>query len=156
MAHGTFYSYFKSQQKLFDVILPTLGEEMLQSIAAAIDHENDPMEIERRGFAANIAYTAQHPYMNRVLYEAQLFAPKAYNKWLDGIADSYVRSFKRSLDRGPFQGASDQQLRILAIMIINARTALLFRINSKTAGDEAFVKELMETYLTFVSRGLGI
>jgi AcrR family transcriptional regulator len=156
MAHGTFYLYFKSQQELFEMILPTLGGEMLASIAEAIGDEHDPKEIERRGFAANIAYTASHPYMNRVLYEAQLFAPKAYTRWLDGIASSYVRSFQRTLDRGPFAGANDHELRMLALMIINARTALLFQVDSKTATREDFVMNLVETYLKFVSNGLGI
>ncbi|NML90644.1 TetR/AcrR family transcriptional regulator (plasmid) [Sphingobium sp. SJ10-10] len=156
MAHGTFYLYFKSQQQLFDTILPTLGAEILTSIAAAIGDETDPIEIERLGFTANIAYTASHPYMNRVLYEAQLFAPKAYRRWLDGIAESYVRSFKRTLTSGPFASASDEQLHMLAIMIVNARTALLFRIDNKTAAQPDFVKETIETYLTFVTNGLGI
>lgn len=156
MAHGTFYLYFKSQQQLFDTILPTLGDEMLASISEAIGDETDPIEVERKGFTANISYTANHPYMNRVLYEAQLFAPKAYMRWLDGIAHSYVRSFKRTLNRGPFLGATDEQLHMVAIMIVNARTALLFRINGKTAKDIGFVQNSIDTYLKFVTKGLGV
>lgn len=156
MAHGTFYLYFKSQQQLFDTILPTLGGEMLASIGEAIGHEADPMEVERFGFTANVAYTAAHPYMNRVLYEAQLFAPKAYSTWLDGITESYVRSFKRTLTRGAFIEASDAQLHMVAMMIVNARTALLFRIDSKTAAQPGFVTDMIETYLRFVKNGLGI
>lgn len=156
MAHGTFYLYFKSQQQLFDTILPTLGSEMLASISEAIGGETDPIEVERKGFTANISYTANHPYMNRVLYEAQLFAPKAYTRWLDGIAQSYVRSFKRTLNRGPFFNATDEQLHMVAIMIINARTALLFQIDGKTAKDIGFVQNSIDTYLKFVTKGLGI
>lgn len=156
MAHGTFYLYFKSQQDLFDTILPTLGGEMLDSIAEAIGDETDPGEIERLGFTANVAYTASHPYMNRVLYEAQLFAPKAYSRWLDDIAQRYVRSFKRSLTTGPFAGASEEELQMVATMIVNARTALLFRIDRKTAQQPEFVRSTIETYLKFVTHGLGI
>lgn len=156
MAHGTFYLYFKSQQQLFDVILPTLGGEMLDSIARAIGEETDPLAVERLGFTANIAYTAEHPYMNRVLYEAQLFAPKAYRKWLDGITESYVRSFKRTLTNGPFHNATDEQLSMVAKMIVSARTALLFRIDSKTAAQPGFVDDTIEVYLKFVSQGLAI
>lgn len=156
MAYGTFYLYFKSQQRLFDTILPTLGGEMVASIAEAIGHETDPMEVERLGFTANAAYTLAHPYMNRVLYEAQLFAPKAYSKWLDGIAESYVRSFKRTLTRGAFHGASDEHLRMVAMMMVNARTALLFTIDSKTAAQPARVDDMIDTYLKFVKNGLGI
>jgi AcrR family transcriptional regulator len=156
MAHGTFYLYFKSQQQLFDTILPTLGAEMLASIAAAVGDATDPIEVERRGFTANIAYTASHPYMNRVLYEAQLFAPKAYHDWLENIAQRYIRSFKRTLKTGPFADASDEQLHMLAIMIVNARTALLFRIDRKTASESHIIKNSIETYLEFVTHGLGI
>ncbi|WP_188710037.1 TetR/AcrR family transcriptional regulator [Novosphingobium marinum] len=156
MAHGTFYLYFKSQQQLFDTILPTLGDDMLRSIAEAIGDESDPIEVERLGFTANIAYTAAHPYMNRVLYEAQLFAPKSYSLWLEGITDSYVRSFKRTLTSGAFADASDEELHMVARMLVNARTALLFRVNRKTAADQDFIARTIATYVKFASNGLGI
>lgn len=156
MAHGTFYLYFKSQQQLFDTILPTLLGEMLAGIAEAIGKESDPMEIEQLGFSANVAFTVAHPYMNRVLNEAQLFAPKAYATWLDGITESYVRSFKRTLTRGAFCDASDEQLHMVAMMMVNARTALLFRINSKTAAMPGFIENTIGTYLKFVKSGLNI
>ena len=156
IAHGTFYLYFKSQQQLFDLILPTLGGEMIESIALAIGDETDPLEIERRGFSANVAYMIEHPYMNRVLYEAQLFAPKVYAKYIERIVESYVRSFQRTLKRGRFAGAREDELRRVATMMVSARTSLLLQLGTKTINVSGFVDGMVETYLKFVRGGLDI
>lgn len=45
---------------------------------------------------------------------------------------------------------------MVAKMIVSARTALLFRIDSKTALEPDFVQDTIETYIKFVSNGLSI
>src|ERR1700759_5428746 len=71
IAHGTFYLHFKSQQDLFDHVLPVLGSKMLEVIAGAIPDPRDVIDLERRGFQANFDYLTSHPYMYRVLTEAE-------------------------------------------------------------------------------------
>lgn len=156
IAHGTFYLYFKSQQELFDTILPTVGLEMLDDIAEAVGDERDPMEIERLGFTANVKYTAEHLFMNRVLYEAQLFSPSGYATYFSEINRRYVRSLRRSVQHGHFADATESELETVAAMVVGARTALLFKINKETVGIPGFQAELIDSYLKFVRKGLDI
>lgn len=156
VAHGTFYLYFQSQQEMFDLILPTLGGEMLASIGDAIRGATDPLEVERRGFTANATYILQNPYMNRVTYEAQLFTPKVYASYIDGIVDRYVRSFRRTIAQGRLVDATDEELRFLARMIVSARERLLLQLTSKNLQDPGFFGRMVDAYLRFVQSGLDI
>ena len=156
IAKGTFYLYFRSQQQLFDLILPTLGGEMLASIAKAIGDENDTMKVERLGCTANVQYTAEHIYMNRVLTEAQHYAPDVYASFMDGIIKSYVRSLRRTLKYGARHKASDRELSLMATMIVAARTKLLLQIDSRNAKIPGFLDEIIESYLSFVMCGLDL
>ncbi|HET6538807.1 MAG TPA: TetR/AcrR family transcriptional regulator [Sphingopyxis sp.] len=156
IAHGTFYLYFKSQQELFDMILPTVGLAMLDEISNAIGDATDPIEIERRGFGANVQYTIDHVYMNRVLFEGQLYTPSGYETYFSEITKSYVRSLKKSVNTGQFANASDEELTHIATMLINARTGLLFKITKETRKDLDFVESLVASYIKFVKRGLDV
>lgn len=156
VAHGTFYLYFRSQQEMFDQILPILGGEMLASIAAAVGHATDPVEVERSGFAANAKYVVENPFMNRVTTEARLFTPKAYATFIDGIIDRYFRSFQRTIQRGRLANADEAQLRLVAGMIVNMRETLLLQITPHNLKTPGFLDRLVETYLGFVKGGLDI
>ena len=156
IAHGTFYLYFQSQQELFDTILPTIGLEMLDDIAQAIGNTRDPMEVERLGFTANVKYTSEHLFMNRVLYEAQLYSPSGYTTYYAEIVRRYVGSLKRTIKSGQFADASDDELAIVATMIVGARTHLTFKITKDTVNVPGFQAELIDTYLKFVRKGLDL
>ena len=156
VAHGTFYLYFQSQQEMFDLVLPTLGGEMLVSIGEAIRGETDPLEVERRGFTANATYILQNPHMNRVTYEAQLYTPKVYASYIDGIIGRYVRSFRRTVARGRLVGASDEELQFIARMIVSARERLLLQLTSTNLKDPAFFGRMIDAYLRFVKGGLDV
>ena len=156
VAHGTFYLYFKSQQEMFDQILPTLGGEMLVSIVAAVGHEMNPVEVERLGFTANTRYIVENPFMNRVTYEAHLFTPKVYATYIDDIIEKYVRSFRRTIKHGRLANAGDEELRLIARMIVSARETLLLQLTSENLKDPGFLDRLVENYLGFVKGGLDI
>jgi AcrR family transcriptional regulator len=156
VAHGTFYLYFQSQQDMFDLILPTLGAEMLDSIAEAVGRSTDPLEVERLGFTANVNYIVENPYMNRVNFEAQLFTPKVYAAYIEGIIERYVRSFRRTLRTGRWAEASEAELRQIARMIVSARESVLLQLTPQNLKLPGFADQMIETYLVFVRGGLDI
>lgn len=155
IAHGTFYLHFRSQQELFDQVLPVLGAGMLKVIAAAIRNSKDILDLERRGFEANFSYLSTHPHMYRVLAEAELYAPKAFQQYLDTLTLGYTRSLRRSLSSslGDF---SEGELETIAIMLIGARTYLLMRFGVKNHTVKPLRDDKIETYLKFVSHGIGM
>jgi AcrR family transcriptional regulator len=156
VAHGTFYLHFKSQQDLFDTILPVLGKEMLHVIGAAIRDSNGLADLERRGFEANFDYLASHPYMYRVLAEAERFAPKAFKQHLDGVTTGYARSLQRSkLGDHQLEDFSNSELEAIATMLVGARTYLLMRYGVVNNAVKALPAGMMEVYLKFVHHGLN-
>lgn len=155
MAHGTFYLHFSSQKDLFDAVLPTLGASMLQVIGQAIHDAADLIDLERRGFQANFDYLTKHPYMYRVLTEAELYAPEAFQHHVDAMVGGYARSLRRSLPAGLADRVDAEELRTIATMLIGARTYLLMRYGVANNAVKPLPPGKLESYLKFVSHGLG-
>lgn len=155
IAHGTFYLHFSSQKQLFDAVLPTLGAEMLHVIGQAIQHSRDIIDVERLGVKANFEYLEQHPYMYRVLSEAELYAPTAFQQHIDAMVSGYARSLRRSGFAHYIEDYSDEELETVAIMLIGARTFLLMRHGVVGKKVQPLPQERVESYLKFVSHGLA-
>jgi len=155
VAHGTFYLHFASQQAMFDELLPVLGAQMLEHIGRAIRSSKDEVDLERKGFKANLDYLVQHPYMYRVLSEAELFAPKAFKQHLDAMAQSYTRSLQRSMSEAHMADYKESELETLATMLIGARTYLLMRYGVDNYTIKGVSKDKLETYLQFISKGIS-
>ncbi len=155
VAHGTFYLHFASQQAMFDEVLPTLGAQMLEEIGQAIRASKDEVDLERKGFKANLDYLVKHPYMYRVLSEAELYAPKAFKQHLDAMTQSYTRSLRRSLTEAHMADYRESELETVATMLIGARTYLLMRYGVDKHTVKGVSKDRLETYLKFISQGIS-
>lgn len=155
VAHGTFYLHFSSQQDLFDSVLPTLGASMLHIIGQAIHNPKDIMDLERRGVMSNFNYLVENPYMFRVLTEAELFAPAAFEKHMDAMIAGYTRSLRRSRFSQHIASFSDEELETIASMLIGARTYLVMRYGLEKQTVKPLPPEKIEVYLKFVTHGLA-
>lgn len=155
VAHGTFYLYFSSQQELFDIILPTMGAEFLSTISEAIRGASTFIEIENRGFRANLEYSVAKPYYNRLLWEAELFAPRAYRRYMDDVINRYTASLRRSKESKTLLGFADDELEMLAIMLIGARTQLTRCIAGLPHVSEEQIEHICALYAKFISHGPG-
>ncbi|HLY57730.1 MAG TPA: TetR/AcrR family transcriptional regulator [Stellaceae bacterium] len=156
VAHGAFYLHFKSQQELFDQILPTLGQGMLDAISLAVRDSKDIVELERKGLETNFAYIAKHPYMYRVMNEAELYAPKAFKAHLDEMISRYSRSLHRSLMAHQVHDFSPGDLEALAAMLLGARSYLLMNFCVEKNVVKPLSPELIDRYLRFMMHGLGV
>ncbi|WP_310531286.1 TetR/AcrR family transcriptional regulator [Novosphingobium sp.] len=152
ISHGAFYLHFSSQKDMFNQVLPTLGAEMLKMIADAIVDVRDISELEQRGLEANFAYLTKHPYIYRVLSEAELFAPEAFHAYHDDLAHGYARSLRRSR---PNDLGSDDEYETLATMLIGARTYLLMRYGVTNHVIKPLPPGKLEAYLKFVADGIN-
>jgi AcrR family transcriptional regulator len=156
VAHGAFYLHFKSQQELFDQILPTLGHGMLDAISHAVRDSTDIVELERRGLQENFAYLSKHPYMYRVMNEAELYAPKAFKLHMDDMVSRYSRSLHRSLLNHQVHDFSLEDLEALAAMLLGARAYLLMRFCADKNAVKPLPTEMVDRYLRFMIHGLGV
>ena len=155
IAHGAFNKHFSSQQDLFDAVLPTVGASMLQYIRQAIQNPRGIIDLERRGFEANFDYLTEHPYMYRVLTEAELYAPAAFKSHIEAMVNGYTRSLRRSHYAHNIDGYDDDELEAIATMLIGARTYLLMRYAVVDNAVTALPSETLDTYLKFISHGLA-
>lgn len=155
IAHGTFYLHFPSQQALFDELLPAMQDELLKSIGQAVREANDVYELEERGVRANFAYLKKHPYLYRVTYEAEVFAPKAFAEHISHINRRYSRALRRVvLGDAPVSPEVQQRFDIVAAMLEGARTRLLMRFGLKDQKIIGVSDEVMSAYLSFVTYGM--
>lgn len=155
VAHGAFYLHFANQQALFDVLLPELGGAMLDSLTAAIRDSRSLEDIERRGLQANFAYLAEHPEIYRVMNEAELYAPTAFQQHLKEIQTRYVRSLRRSRDHGgDLRGFADAELETVAALLTGARSYLLMMFCRDGNAIRPLEPEKLQTYLDVFLNGL--
>ncbi len=150
IAHGAFYLYFKSQQELFDSVLRILGRRMLDYVADRIGGSTSLHELERLSIEANFEYLGKHPYMYRVLYEAEPFIPDALEQYLDSVNRSYARSLRRTLAKD----LSDKEYYILAAMLIGIRTNLTkyYGLNDNVV--HPLPDKVVDIYLQFATTGV--
>ncbi|WP_170234989.1 TetR/AcrR family transcriptional regulator [Croceicoccus sediminis] len=153
IAHGTFYLHFKSQQQLFDELLPSITSELLDSIAAAMRGATGIYDLEQRSLQANLEFLKMHPYLYRVISEAEIHAPVAFARYIDEVSSRY----KRFLRRIGFIGQDDEasmELEAFVTILEGARMRLLMRFGLEDNLIVGLPDPVIHAYLTFVVGGL--
>ena len=146
VAQGAFYLHFSSQQELFDILLPLIGDDMIDHIGRTVRDAGSLDDIETRGLFANVDYLADHPNLVRILREAEYFAPGAYHAFIDALA--------RSRAAGEIRGFDENELAVVADMLMGARNFLIERHAMQGEGCAPLPDDVARTYLKFVLAGL--
>lgn len=155
VAHGAFYLHFPSRQALFDILLPAIGHDMIEQIGQATRNARSLADVEVKGVSANFRYLAEHNSLFRVMTEAEFFAPDTYREFIEVLLERYIKSLQRSLQRGEVKGFGQQDLEMLATILMGARDFLLLRfVKSEEGGGDA-PREAIRVYLRFVLAGLA-
>ena len=153
VANGTFYNYFDSRQDLFNQILPKMGREMLQFIAERSREGADEFEREVKRLQAFLDYLNEFPEFYRVLYEAEVFAPAAFEAHTNQVTKGYAGLLRRALNAGEIRGYSSRELDVLALILMGARyyIAMEYRREDGTVEVPSWVAA---TYKKFIMGGL--
>lgn len=151
VAHGAFYLHFKSQQDLFDDLLPEVSLGMLAAISKAVREARTLEDMERRGITANIDYLVANPFAYRAMYEANHYAPKAFARHNEIIMQGYARSYRRLLGS---KAPSEQQIEELASIMVGARAYLYMRFSDEGETMRPLDPELIERYVAFMAAGM--
>jgi AcrR family transcriptional regulator len=153
VAQGTFYNHFGNRQELLDQLLPTIGIDMVHFIRERAGPEMPAAEREMAGFRAFFEFVHQVPEFQRILNEAEFFAPAGYEKHLDNIATAFVRILKRARTSDEIVDYSDEEFEAIVHMFMGARGYLSRRYGS---GDDAtsVPNDVITAYEKLVTRGL--
>lgn len=112
------------------------------------------MEVEERGFRAFFDYLQLNPGFFRILNEAELFAPVAFQLHFRRTIDLYVESLSRAVMSGEIRRFRGQQLETLAYILTSARSYLYLRYVKDGGGAVTIPEHVVQTYLGFVRSGL--
>ncbi len=153
VANGTFYNYFESQQDMFNQLLPSLGEELLEFIRATVAGGVDSLEREELGFRAFFAYLSKNPAFYRILNEAETFAPKAFRDHMSNMANGYLRALRKAQEKGELQGFEPQELEVLVYILLSARNYLSYRFCYRHGKAGRLPDWIVRAYMKFITGG---
>ena len=154
VAQGTFYNYFKSQQDLFDRLLPELGTQLLDRIRSRV--ANQPVDLKREeiGFRAFFEFLADTPEFYRILNEAETFSPKAFCDHMSNMIQGYLRALRRSQEQGGLPGYSADDLEVIVCILLGARNYLSYHYMVRTRHVGPAPDWMVRAYMKFVAGGL--
>ncbi len=155
IAQGTFYLYFESRQALFDELLAHEGRDLLLAMGQAVKGATTFYEVEERGYRAFFEYMRAHPWMFRVLNEAEVAAPVAFNRYLSRMTASYAASLGRSVARGEIRRFGGEELVALAHMLITARTSLYRHFVKSAKISTHVIDTAVGAYMKLVTGGIN-
>jgi AcrR family transcriptional regulator len=155
IAQGSFYLYFESRQALFDELLPHFGSQMLDFIRQRVTGSQDIFDKEERGFRAFVEYMIANPGFFRLLTEAKGAAPEAHSRHFEHVTKPYVNALRRGLKTADIMHFGDDELEVVAYMLMAAREYLYLRYFESDAGDAASLEAVVRTYMKFVRSGFG-
>ncbi|MDB5857786.1 MAG: TetR/AcrR family transcriptional regulator [Ramlibacter sp.] len=155
LAQGTFYLYFASRQALFDELLPHFGLAMLEAVRVRSEGTHGFFDLEEIGMKAVVEYLVENPWFWRLLNEAEVEAPLAWQRHHDEVTRRYVRFLKRARLGGELKGYSEKELGTLAQLLIAARD-YIYRSHLTSHDPEKKVPAaLIKTYRKFIEKGLA-
>lgn len=154
LAHGTFYKHFESRQAMFDELLPSMGKDLLEEVRELIRGSKDILEVEEKGFRGFFEYVLKHPGFYRVLSEAEVAAPAAFEEHVSNLAQHYTRALKRSRTRGEIVGYDERELEVIAFVLMAARIYVYLRFSRSGSKVKQIPEWVVDAYMKFITRGL--
>jgi AcrR family transcriptional regulator len=110
VALGTFYVYFESKHEIFVEVLTTLARTIRRATRAALEGAANRIEEEERGFSAFFSLIESHPYLYRIVRQAEFIDPEAFRSYYAHIEAGYVRRLRTAIDRGEIRDIDAETL----------------------------------------------
>lgn len=149
VAHGSFYSYFKSRQELFDCLLPEIGNRLLNFIKDNVAPDAVGAAREEQRLRAYFKFIKLNPWFQRLLDESAVMAPAANEQYFEQICKGYARGLSRGISRGEIRGFAESELEVIAYILMSSRLYL-----SQKYRDSESAEAAIGTYMKLVERAL--
>src|SRR5262245_26468705 len=130
-----------------------MSNEMLGFINQRSSHATNDVARQKLRFEAYFAYLLARPEFYRILYESEQFAPDAFQKHIQVIAQGYQRVLRRAANAGDARAVDAREYEVIAFMLMGARKYL----SSRFARSNGSIRELPDfvtkAYMRFVCSG---
>jgi AcrR family transcriptional regulator len=110
VALGSFYVYFESKHEIFVEVLQTLAQVIRRTTRAALERGRNRVEEEELGFAAFFSLIDSHPYLYRIVRQAEFVDPTAFRAYYVGIVPGYERRLRAAMDKGEIRRLDPETL----------------------------------------------
>src|SRR3546814_13010487 len=101
-----------------------MGRQMLDHIRRSMPGGLVGAAREEARLRAFFGYLNAHPSFYRILYEAEVFAPKAHAEHFRVLTDGYLGSPGRAVARGAIQAYDQPALEAIIYILLAARASL--------------------------------
>ncbi len=154
VANGTFYNYFNSRQHLFDLLLPEMGERLLEYFRTHMNPNIRGWQREEERLRAYFEFLVENPWFHRLVNEAETLAPKAYKTYFATITAAYARALRRAIKNGEIHSYTEEDLEPLTYMLIALRAYLAQHYAYSNGVVRVPDEQIIKTYIKFIQCGL--
>lgn len=154
VAQGTFYNHFDSRQDILDQLLPALGREMMDHIAACFKKGNTALEKEEAGFKGFFSFLKQNPHFFRILNEAESFAPNAYRTHMEHVMTGYQKFLEGARDRKEIASFDERELQVVVLVLMAARSYIAWRFVKEDGKTEEIPDWVVKAYRKLITGGV--
>lgn len=154
IAQGTIYNYFSTRQEIFDTLLPTYAEEMLDFIRTEVNPNSVGLDREVERLRAFLEFVRQNPWIVRLVTESQALAPIAFKAYFKLVTEGYVGALKRSVSRGEIIGYEPKEVKAIAIALLAVRSYYAEQYVIQADSTKPVPKWVFDAYRKLVDRAL--
>ncbi|MGE3594129.1 MAG: hypothetical protein AB7N70_01170 [Dehalococcoidia bacterium] len=105
-------------------------------------------------FRSYCDYLSRNPGFYRILYEAEVFAPKAHATHMNRLVDGYRRAMKRAMVQGTIIGYDEAELDAIIWILLGARAYVAMCFIARAGGAKVVPDSAIRAYARLCRGGL--
>lgn len=149
LGEGFVYQYFPDTKTLFVALIHDLSRRLRLHLSEAIGRRRGRMAIERAGFQAFFSFASDHPYLFRIVRQAEYVDMELFRWYYRRMAEAYAHVLERAMDQGQVRRL-DPEVLAYALMGIGEFVAMRW-----AQWDEGGVPEaVLESMMDFIHHGM--
>ncbi len=154
VAQGTFYNYFDSRQDMLNQLLPALGQEIGGYLRSRVRGSRSAIEREERQLRGYFEFLNKRPEFQRILHEAEFYAPEGYRQHFKNVESQFVAALRRDWERGELPDYEEQDLAVVGYVMMAARDYLIIRYGRKNGKVTPIPEHAVRAYMKVVTHGV--
>lgn len=154
IALGTFYNYFDSRDELFADLVVEYGVLLRSYVAERLPANANFFDREESAFRSWFQFLYRNPFFVRVLSEAEIFVPGAFETYFKSIDDGYKRVLRNASEKGEIRPLSEQEIEAMGLTMMSSRIYYGLRLKHHIDDHGNMNESFVTAYMSFVRGAL--